>query len=659
MLRHAALCLLLVACVGSDTDSAAPASTDDTDPAPSGVVNVVVGPTNLDFGEVFVGSSATDYFAVVNQDIDTVDISVAVESDQPGAWSITPASGTAAPGDYLEFAVTVTVSELVSYAGAAVIYDPWQREIARVGLTVRTRVDADGDGFGAERYAGDDCNDDDPAVNPAATEVYYDGVDSNCDGASDYDADGDGFDSSDYGGQDCDDDDPAVAPGAAEVFYDGVDQDCDGASDFDADGDGWDAAAAGGLDCDDTLASVAPPASCWTGDVDAVAHGVLLQGPADARAGAAVLGAADLFGAGPGVVVSGPGEGLERGRAWWVQGPVTAAVTLETGATLLVEGTAGDALGSSMALGDPAGTGASTLLLGAPGHAASGGGVWWAADASGGGAWLTAEGVDELGSTVLAADLDGDGADEVAAGGSDSAAVFTQVATSPTAPWVLSGGSAGASLAAADLDQDGYTDLLVGQPTHGSSDRSAGRVLVVFGSATGLLGPLSAAPTATLAAADLAGAEGSGAALAAGDLSGDAVPDVVFADSQGTVYRVDGPVTAGQTATLDAAAATWTGAGSGALVALADADESGTLDLVLGSPAAGALALWLGDDGAFPSPGSATTPVLHAPVGALSVGADLNADDHIDVVVGDAEAGRAWVLAGPALAPEATASPSR
>ncbi len=30
-----------------------------------------------------------------------------------------------------------------------------------------------------------DCDDEDPTVNPAATEVWYDGLDQNCDGASD------------------------------------------------------------------------------------------------------------------------------------------------------------------------------------------------------------------------------------------------------------------------------------------------------------------------------------------------------------------------------------------------------------------------------------------------------------------------------------------
>jgi uncharacterized protein YjiK len=68
-------------------------------------------------------------------------------------------------------------------------------------------LDADDDGYISTAHGGDDCDDDNPDINPGAAEVYYDGVDADCDGASDYDADGDGADAAEWGGEDCDDTD--------------------------------------------------------------------------------------------------------------------------------------------------------------------------------------------------------------------------------------------------------------------------------------------------------------------------------------------------------------------------------------------------------------------------------------------------------------------
>lgn len=72
--------------------------------------------------------------------------------------------------------------------------------------------DADGDGWDSWL----DCDDADPAVHPGAAETWYDGVDADCAGASDFDQDGDGLDADGYGGADCDDRDPAVSDCAGE-----------------------------------------------------------------------------------------------------------------------------------------------------------------------------------------------------------------------------------------------------------------------------------------------------------------------------------------------------------------------------------------------------------------------------------------------------------
>ena len=113
--------------------------------------------------------------------------------------------------------------------------------------------DEDADGFSGVQCGGSDCDDSDAAINPGATEVWYDGVDSDCNDWDDYDADRDGHAHDGYGGDDCDDTDPDVHPGAEELWYDGVDQDCDDSTaDDDQDGDGHPR----DEDCDDTDGSV-------------------------------------------------------------------------------------------------------------------------------------------------------------------------------------------------------------------------------------------------------------------------------------------------------------------------------------------------------------------------------------------------------------------
>ncbi|MCO4745634.1 MAG: hypothetical protein KC912_12650 [Proteobacteria bacterium] len=133
-----------------------------------------------------------------------------------------------------------------------------------------TWVDGDGDGFGAGESAlvcdlpsgsaavDGDCDDSTATIAPDVAEVFYDGVDADCLGDSDFDADGDGFDSADHGGLDCDDVSASIHPDVVDVPYDGVDADCSGGSDFDADGDGVDAEAFGGTDCNDIEPRQAP-----------------------------------------------------------------------------------------------------------------------------------------------------------------------------------------------------------------------------------------------------------------------------------------------------------------------------------------------------------------------------------------------------------------
>ena len=105
---------------------------------------------------------------------------------------------------------------------------------------------------------GDDCDNNNADLNPGATEIWYDGIDQDCSGGTDYDQDGDGQDSADYNGIDCDDTDASIYLGANDAWYDGVDSNCDGANDFDQDGDGFMSDQHSGEDCDDLDANINP-----------------------------------------------------------------------------------------------------------------------------------------------------------------------------------------------------------------------------------------------------------------------------------------------------------------------------------------------------------------------------------------------------------------
>lgn len=148
-------------------------------------------------------------------------------------------------------------------------------------------TDSDNDGF----YAWEDCNDNNPAIYPGAQEQCGDGIDNNCNGLIDEgcpectDIDLDGFSPQVGCGDavDCNDQDAAINPDATELCDD-IDNNCDGQVDesgpnqtyfyLDNDSDGFggldgavlacDAPGAAytdiGGDCDDNNAAIYPGA---------------------------------------------------------------------------------------------------------------------------------------------------------------------------------------------------------------------------------------------------------------------------------------------------------------------------------------------------------------------------------------------------------------
>jgi hypothetical protein len=446
----------------------------------------------------------------------------------------------------------------------------------------------------------DDCDDDDPAVHPGADDPWYDGVDSDCDGANDHDADGDGYPWEGSAGAtepvDCDDDDPAIHPGALD-WPDGVDDDCDGVVDVsdltwigarvrgsvdgaelgaslatlpDQDGDGRDDLLLGSPGIGAAWIVPGPLEQGATLPRVAIAR---LQGASlDSRAGDAVALAGDCDG--DGVDDLAVGAWLDqggRGSVTLLAGPVTDDTALEDADWRVLSSTQGDYLGYALAgVGDSDGDGFDDLLVGARG--------WSQAGADAGAAFLLPggaggpQGLDEAaeilgdaprdfaGSAVAGpGDLDGDGLNDLVVGarGEDSgggAFVFlgpvrgtrsigdAEGCLRGEAPYDYAGWSL---TGPGDLDGDGYAELAVG--AYGRDDRlsAVGAVYLVHGRGAEAWQSLSSLSQANASYGGSIAREQAGWSLAGpGDVDGDGQRDLLVgapggdlgADGSGTVY---------------------------------------------------------------------------------------------------------------------------
>jgi hypothetical protein len=296
----------------------------------------------------------------------------------------------------------------------------------------------------------------------------------------------------------------------------------------------------------------------------------------------------------------------------------------------------------------------------------------------------------DFGAQLASGDLNGDLLPDVVvaaplndAGGQDSGAVFVHFGPlAPSAAPLLSssagavfrgaaaGDRFGTSVVVRDVTGDGAPDLVVGAPRNDAAGTDGGAVYVYRGGAG-----FSGQTTAQAAVRLLSSGSGDnfGAALAAGDVTGDGLADVIVGaplDGDEEAGRVlvfrGGPALASTTAS--SALVRLEGERSddhvGSSVALADVDGDGIDDLVLGAPDAqngGMLYILRGGT----SLSSRAVDESSTEIGAersgdrlgqaLAVG-DANGDGRADVLVGAPQhdvpannAGRAYLLLGATL----------
>jgi hypothetical protein len=252
----ALLALLLIGCTGpagkgEDTSAAQNVNGNPDEACPIAKWD----PSELTWTNLARGVPETQSLTILNDCSQGDDLSLTLTVD--GAeFTASPTLARLSPGEATIITVTAVIEESGPIVGTLEIAsnDPVNPSIA-VTLTASGVGDNDEDGY----VASDDCDDNDAAVNPGEDEIWYDGVDQDCDG-NDADQDGDGFPLP----EDCDDEDARVNPGETETWYDGVDQDCDGRDD-DQDGDGYTRAE----DCDDEVATAHPGgAEVWYDGID-------------------------------------------------------------------------------------------------------------------------------------------------------------------------------------------------------------------------------------------------------------------------------------------------------------------------------------------------------------------------------------------------------
>ena len=578
--------------------------------------------------------------------------------------------------------------------------DPWYDGVD-ADCAGNDDYDQDGDGHRVDQVGGDDCDDTDAAIFGGAADAWYDGLDTDCAGNNDYDQDGDGQSSSAHGGPDCNDTDVAVYQGAPEVWYDGVDQDCNGGNDYDQDGDGVNSSLYGGADCNDTDATVTgPSAEVWDGqdnDCDGVADdftiaevqgGVVYGNSANTYlgyAGTVALGGDTNADGGEDLVLGAPYQGY--GVAWLLPASsvvaANGAVSDYDSAALADDGSYASYFDFGWVQGpmaDATGDGYADVLVDSFAGSYSQGYVTGFDGATLSGSWTTSGGFASFGAdsngsdytTVgVTADIDGDGIAEVITGNRiDNDRDFNDL-DQAGAVAIFTGGTLsgyygvgedglingdddydyfGSSVAAQDIDADGYADLVVGASgVNNGNTRDVGAFYLIPGSSSGFYGSAEDYYSLRVLGTTASGGMGTTVVSTQGDVDGDGSVDLALASTGlGTVWLWWDA--AGQSGDVDvsSAAASFSGtAGSFAsAVAVSDLDGGGADELLVGDYSndtaatdAGALWIYTGSSLWSGAAAAASAVIWGGASGdylgsAVAGGYDLNGDGKEDALVG-------------------------